>query len=64
MKFDPMSGRRLFTDGVTQPVYRDDRGQYVFDGGRHYYGRWAWVESEDGRPADVPLVVEADRGQR
>jgi len=32
MNSDPLIGRRLFVDGTTRPVFRDDGGhQYVID---------------------------------
>jgi hypothetical protein len=31
-------GHRLFTDGVTRPVYQDERGQFIKDDGEQISG--------------------------
>jgi hypothetical protein len=56
---DPVIGRRLFTDGVTRPVYRGPDGrEYVIgpDGGR-VYGTWLVPEAE---PDTAVTVVDPD----
>jgi len=57
-------GHRAFTDGVTRPVYEDERGQFKMVDGERVDGVWL-VPEEDG--ADTPVVVlhgkaEASRG--
>jgi hypothetical protein len=47
-------GRRLFTDGLTRPVYEDERGQFVLEDGERIDGVWL-VPEDDG--ADTPLIV-------
>jgi hypothetical protein len=50
-------GERLFVDGITRPVYEDDRGQYVLDDDRQRVdGVWFL--------ADEPILIsEVDRGR-
>jgi hypothetical protein len=47
-------GYRLFTDGLTRPVYEDERGQFVVEDGERIDGVWL-VPEDDG--ADTPLIV-------
>src|SRR5262245_42697198 len=47
-------GHRLFTDGVTSPVYEDDRGQYVVEDGERIDGLFLVPEGDE---AGAPLVV-------
>jgi hypothetical protein len=49
-------GHRQFTDGVTRPVYEDERGQFIEEDGDRVDGVWL-VPEEDG--ADTPVIVEA-----
>jgi hypothetical protein len=52
-------GYRLFVDGVTRPVFKDQDGQYVIgDYGEIVYGDWL-VSSE--QEADTPVVVSGRR---
>jgi hypothetical protein len=46
---------RLFTDGVTRPVYEDERGQFIVVDGERIDGVWLVSEEEQ---ADTPLIVE------
>jgi hypothetical protein len=39
-------GHRLFTDGVTQPVYEDERGQFIEEGSERIGEVWL-VPEED-----------------
>jgi hypothetical protein len=47
-------GRLLFTDGLTRPVYEDERGQSVVEDGERIDG--VWLVPEDDR-ANTPLIV-------
>jgi hypothetical protein len=49
------TGHRLFTDGVTRPVYQDERGQFIEEDGERVDGVWL-VPEEDG--ADTPVFVQ------
>jgi hypothetical protein len=33
-------GHRLFTDGVTRPVYEDEHGQFIEEDGERVDGVW------------------------
>jgi hypothetical protein len=47
-------GDRLFTDGITRPVFEAPDGrQYVEDEGERVYGTWL-------PPADEPVTVNAE----
>jgi hypothetical protein len=46
---------RLFTDGVTRPVYEDERGQFIVEDGERIDGTWL-APKKDG--ADTPVMVE------
>ncbi|MBI3410369.1 MAG: hypothetical protein HY040_18675 [Planctomycetes bacterium] len=60
MTTDPIIGERLFTDGVTRPVYWDSRGQYVIDGnGQKVYGVWIFPAEEP----ETPLVIREQPGK-
>src|SRR5207244_1712994 len=49
-------GERLFTDGITRPVFEDADGrQFVDDDGQRVYGVWLV-------PADEPAIVDAPAG--
>jgi hypothetical protein len=50
-------GPQRLTDGVTRPVYEDERGQYTVEDGERINGVWLPPEAEE---ADVPLVREAN----
>jgi hypothetical protein len=52
----PTIGHRLFTDGVTRPVYEDERGPFIEEDGERVDGLWLMLE---GDQADTPVVVEA-----
>jgi hypothetical protein len=52
-------GRRLFTDGLTRPVFEDDRGQFVVDDGERIDGLFL-VTEEDA--ANTPLIVPNQDG--
>jgi hypothetical protein len=54
-------GRRLFTDGVTHPVYEDERGQFIVVDGERFDG--VWIVPEEYQ-ADTPVIVgwEVHRG--
>jgi hypothetical protein len=45
----PPIGERLFTDGITRPVYEDEHGQFVLEDGERIDGIWL--------VADEPAVV-------
>ena len=47
-------GYRLSTDGLTRPVYEDERGQFIVEDGERIDGVWL-VPEDDG--ADTPLIV-------
>jgi hypothetical protein len=47
-------GHRLFTDGLTRPVYEDHRGQFIIEDGDRIDGVWL-VPEDNG--ADMPLIV-------
>jgi hypothetical protein len=47
-------GHRLFTDGLTWPVYDDERGQFIVEDGERIDGVWL-VPEDDG--ADTPLIL-------
>jgi hypothetical protein len=49
-------GQRRFTDGVTRPVYEDERGQYIVEDGLRIDGYGCPLKEE----ADVPEVREAN----
>ena len=42
-----VSGYRLFTDGLTRPVYEDERGQFIVEDGERIDGVWL-VPEDDG----------------
>ena len=48
-------GRRLFTDGLTRPVYEDERGQFIVEDGERIDGVWLVPEEDQ---ADTPVIVE------
>jgi hypothetical protein len=48
-------GHRLFTDGVTRPVYQDERGQYVVEDGERIDGVRLVPEENQ---ADTPVIME------
>jgi hypothetical protein len=50
-------GQRQFTDGVTRPVYEDERGQYIVEDGERIDGVWLTPEAEE---ADVPLILDVN----
>ena len=52
-------GHRLFTDGLTRPVYEDERGQFIEEDGERVDGVWL-VPEEDG--ADTPIIVDRPEG--
>jgi hypothetical protein len=47
-------GHRLFTDGLTRPVYEYERGQFIVEDGsrcvRQALARWVVQLRETGRP--------------
>jgi hypothetical protein len=51
-------GPRLFTDGVTRPVYEDERGQFIEENGERIDGVWLVPEEDQ---ANTPVIVEAKR---
>jgi hypothetical protein len=57
---DPIIGRRLFTDGVTRDVYRDEEGQYVFDGREKVRGVWLADDDDLDEPAIVSAPANGD----
>jgi hypothetical protein len=58
---DLVIGYHEFLDGSERTVYRDDRGQYVFDNdGYRVYGMWVTPRSEQ---CDGPLSVESRPGE-
>jgi len=48
-------GLRPFTDGATQPVYGDERGQFIEENGEQVDGAWMVPEEDQ---ADEPVIVE------
>jgi hypothetical protein len=52
-------GQRLFTDGVTRPVYEDDRGQFIEEDGERVDGVWLVPEEDQ---ADTPITVDGSEG--
>jgi hypothetical protein len=48
-------GHRLFADGVTRPVYEDERGQFILEDGERVDGEWLVPEEDQ---ADTPVIVE------
>jgi hypothetical protein len=47
-------GHRLFTDGVTRPVYEDERGQFIEEDGERIDGVWLVPEEDQ---ADTPIIL-------
>jgi hypothetical protein len=61
-------GSRLFTDGTTRPVYRDEQGQYVLDDANgNVYGHWLLTD-DDGPDfsdwSDVAISVDIGNQRR
>jgi hypothetical protein len=48
-------GRRLFTDGITRPIFEDERGQFIEEGGEWVDGVWLLPEEDQ---ADTPVIVQ------
>jgi hypothetical protein len=45
-------GHRLFTDGVTRPVYENERGKFIDEDGERVDGVWLmirWCDSMNRR---------------
>jgi hypothetical protein len=53
-------GHRLFTDGVTRPVYEDERGQFLGEDGTRVDG--VWLVPEEDLP-DTTVIVFHNRPQ-
>jgi len=53
---DKAIGHQIFTDGITRPVYNDDRGQFVLVDGMPVYGVWLPIKDDT---ADSPVFVHA-----
>jgi hypothetical protein len=49
-------GQRSFVDGVTRPVFEDERGQFIVEAGERIDGVWL-IPDED--QADTPLIAKA-----
>jgi hypothetical protein len=49
-------GHRTFVDGATQPVFEDEKGQFIFEDGERIDGVWLLPDDDQ---ADRPLIVNA-----